>query len=251
MKKMFNFLIFILCLIEALNANILSEDDIIKYLAKSNTEAVLNIDSEIEFTKEFKEITINKNIKKISLIGSSLDSAKLNLKYPLYFDSNVEEIEIKKININGNLLFKKINKKITIDTVNLNGYIDSDFDKNSNNAIEITNLNYNPTGKLVENCIDLSGNIKITGSNFHGNSSCGNRLFYYNGFETYKFDIKKSNFDGEYQCPFLNIENAVNATIQSSRFEKGYSSRNIGGGYIKIKEKLLFDKKYDYYCYWY
>jgi len=33
---------------------------------------------------------------------------------------------------------------MTIDTVNLNGYIDSDFDSNSNNNIEIINLNYKP-----------------------------------------------------------------------------------------------------------
>jgi len=61
-------------------------------------------------------------------------------------------------------------------------------------------------------------------------SSCQNRLLHYNGLENYKFDIKESYFNGKYECPFLNIENALNANIESSHFEKGYSSRDISGG---------------------
>jgi len=128
------------------------------------------------------------------------------------------------------LFFRKKNKKITIDSVNLNGYIDSDFDEDSNNSIEITKLNYKPNGESVENCINLSGNIKINESNFNGNSSCRNRLLHYSGFEKYTLDLKKSKFNGEYECPFLSVENALNANIETSYFEKGYSSRYIEGG---------------------
>ncbi len=221
---------FIIGLIEILNAVIVeSENDIINNLSKNDSEVTLNINSEIDITKEIK---INSSIQKLFIIGNSVDSSKFILKYPLSFDSTIKEIEINNIIINGTLFFNN-NEKITINTVNLNGYIDSDFNENNNNDIKITEFIYKSVNKSVENCINLSGNIKIKKSYFYGNASCRNRLLYYNGFEKYTLDIKESNFNGEYECPFLSIENALNAIIETSHFEKGYSSRNIDGGYIR------------------
>jgi len=229
---MLYFIYLFICLIEVIKAtiNINNEDYIINTLSKSTTKIIsLVINSEIDITKEIK---INNLIQKLYINGNLENSAKLNLKYPLYFESSIEEIKIQNLNINGNLFFSKNNKKITIDNVILNGYIDSDFDKNSNNNIEISNFNYKPTGDSVENCINLSGNVKINKSKFYGGSSCRNRLLYYNGFEKYKLDLKESNFNGEYECPFLSIKNGLNVTIETSYFEKGYSSEYIDGGYI-------------------
>ena len=79
--------------------------------------------------------------------------------------------------------------------------------------------------------IELYHNFLLK-SNFNGNSSCRNRLLHYNGFNNYILDLKESSFNGEYECPFLSIENALYANIESSHFEKGYSSRYIDGGYI-------------------
>jgi len=161
---MLYYIYFIICIIEVFNVvALLNENDIINELSKSSGIVTLNINSKIDITKEIK---ISSLIQKLYITGSSLVSAKLNFKYPLNFDSNIEEVEIKNINIDGNIFFKKNNKKIILDTVNLYGYIDSDFDKNSNNNIEIKNFNYKPTGESVENCINLSGNIKINKSNF-------------------------------------------------------------------------------------
>ncbi len=126
--------------------------------------------------------------------------------------------------------------------------MDSDFNKNSNNYVEIKNLNYTTSEKLkLGNCINLSGNVKIDNSYFYGNSSCENRLLHYNGFGKYTLKLQKSNFDGNYECPFLSIENALNANIETSYFEKGYSSGGIDGGYIKKKrEKKLLLIEYIY-----
>jgi len=226
---------FIIGLIEVLNAIIVqSGNDIINCFSKSNGEVILSIDSKIDVTKE---IVINDSIKKLSIVGNSVDSARLFLRYPFHFNTNLEEIEIKNISINGNLFFKKNNKKIIFNSVNLNGNIDSDFDEDSNNYIEITELTYKPTNESFENCINLSGNIKINKSHFYGNSSCHNRLLHYNGFEKYQFELKESFFNGEYECPFLSIESALKADIETSFFEKGYSSSIIDGGYIKKKKK--------------
>jgi len=227
--------------LKILNAfDVKNENDLINYLSNSDGEITLKINSEIDITKK---ININSTIQKLYIIGDSLDSSKINLIHPLYFVSNIEEIKIKNININGNLFFKN-NEIITFDTVNLNGYIDSDFDENSNNYIEIARFTYKPVKELVENCINLSGNIKINSSYFYGNSSCRNRLLYYNGFKKYNLDIKESYFNGDYECPFLSIKNALNATIESSYFEKGYSSRYIDGGYIKKKREFFINKIY-------
>jgi len=238
---MIYYIYFIICIIEIINiAAIKNENEVINTLSKSTSNKVsLNINSEIDLTKN---ITINNSIKTLYITGDSPDSSKLNLKYPLYFNSNIKELEIKNISINGNLFFKN-NKKIKLTTVNLNGYIDSDFDENSNNHIEIAKLNFRSTKKSVENCINLSGNININKSNFYSNSSCENRLLHYNGYKKYTFDLKESNFDGEYECSFLSIEEASNANIESIIFEKGYSSIYIDGGYIKkIKKKILYIK---------
>jgi len=225
---MFYYLYFIICVIEIINATTLkNEKEVLNTLSNSaSNEVSINIDSEIDITNE---ITINNSIKKLHITGDSLDSSKLNLKFPLYFNSNIKELEIKNINVNGDLFFKN-NEKITLNTVNLNGYIDSDFNENSDNYIEITKLNFKSTRKSVENCINLSGNIKISKSNFFGNSSCENRLLHYNGYEKYALDLKDSNFDGENECPFLSIEKALHANIESVLFENGYSSRYIDGG---------------------
>jgi len=174
------FIHLIISLIDIINGVVVeNENDVINYLSKSNNKVTLITNSEIEI---MQEIVMNESIEKLSINGNSLDSAKLNLKYPLHFNTNLKEIEIKNININGTLFFKKNNKIITIDNVNLYGYIDSDFDNNSNNNIEITKFTYKPLMESVENCINLSGNIKIDKSNFYGNSLCRNRLFHYNGF---------------------------------------------------------------------
>jgi len=243
-----NNIYFITCLINIINATVVvNENDILTNLSESNSIVTLEINSVIDITKEIK---INNSIQKLYINGNSLDLAKLNLRYPLYFESNIEEIKIKNITINGSLFFKKNNKKITIDTVNLNGYIDSDFDYYSNNNIEIKKLNYKPKGYSVENCIYLGGNVKIDNSYFLGNSFCRNRLLHYNGFKKYKFDLKESKFNGEYECPFLSIENTTIANIESLYFEKGYSSRSIDGGYIK-NILLITCYYYCYYCYWY
>jgi len=224
------YIFFIIGLIEIINAIIVeSENDILNNLSKSEDKVTLNINSEIDITKE---INISNSIKKLSIIGDSLNSSKINLRNLLYFNSTIKEIEIKNIYVNGNLFFNN-NEKITIDVVKLNGYIDSNFNEKSNNSIEITKFIYKPTEELVKNCINLSGNIKINKSKFYGNVSCKDRLLYYNGFEKYTFDLKESSFNGEYECPFLNIENVLNANIETSYFEKGYSSKNNEGGYIK------------------
>jgi len=233
---MLHYLYFIICLFEIINAtSIKDENDIINTLINNTSGIVtLDINSEIDISKEIK---IKSSIKKLSIIGNSLDSSKLYLKYPLYFDPNLKEIEIRRININGKLFFKN-NEIITLSSVNLNGYIDSDFfNDNNNNSLIISNFNYKPTEESVENCINLSGNVKIDNSNFYGNSSCRNRLLHYNGYDKYTLDLKDSYFNGEYECPFLNIENALNAIIETSNFEKGYSSKDIDGGYKKLKKE--------------
>jgi len=228
---MFLYIYIIICLIKIINAIVVKDgNDFIDNLSKSSNSVTLNIKSKIDITREIK---INESIKKLHITGDSLNTATLNLNYPLYFDSKIEEIEIKDININGILFFKKNNKKITLDNVNLNGYIDSDFNYDSDNDVEITKFNYKPMRDSVENCINLSGNIKISRSNFYGSSSCRNRLLHYDGFDKYKFELKDSNFNGENECLFLEIENALKANIETSYFENGYSSRNTDGGYIK------------------
>jgi len=234
---MLYYLFIFIYLIEVIYAVFVkNENQIISYLSNNNNDNVyLNINSKINITEK---ITISNSIKKLSIVGNSPTSTKLYLQNLLYFDSSVEKVEIKNININGILFFKN-NKRIILNNVNLYGYIDSDFNNHSNEYVNITKLTYEPSGVSVHNCINLSGNVKIDKSYFYGDSSCQNRLLHYNGLENYNFECKRSKFNGKNKCPFLSIEYASNANIDSSNFEKGYSSKNVDGGYIKKKKNCV------------
>jgi len=223
---MLYYFFFIICLIVIINAVVQNEDDIINNLSKNVNEIILDINSKIDITKE---ITINNSIKKLSFFGNPLEHSELKLNFPLNFESNLEKIEIKNININGTLVFNN-NKEIIFNTVNLNGYINSNFDKKNAAKINISKLTYRPTGDVIRNCINLSGDVTINNSYFYGDSSCQNRLIHFNGLNKYTFELKESFFNGNHLCPFLSIENALKANIESSSFEKGYSSENIDGG---------------------
>jgi len=238
---MLYYIFFIICLFEVINAAIKSENEVINALKGYNSEVTLNFNSQININKN---ITINNSIRKLSIIGSSLTSSSLYLNYPFNFNSNLEEIEIKNININGDLYFRN-NKRIVFNTVNLNGYIHSEFDEYTNEYFTIKKLAYIPAGKFVKNCISLSGNVNIDNSSFQGSSACQDRLLHYNGFSSYTFDLKESSFNGDKKCPFLHIEYASKANIEYTLFEKGYSSGDIDGGYIYI---YIF-KKYIYYIF--
>ncbi|OUM56931.1 hypothetical protein PIROE2DRAFT_65292 [Piromyces sp. E2] len=92
-------------------------------------------------------------------------------------------------------------------------------------------MTYVSSDFFVENCIAfVGGNIEIDNSNFRGNKSCQNRLLNFNGLDKYKLSIKNSYFNGEYQCPFLNLDNGLKVNIEKSTFEKAYSNEFIGGG---------------------
>jgi len=199
---MLYYIFIIICLIKIINAVVENENEILSKLSQNTNKVTLEINSKINV---IEKININKQIKILSLTGIS-DSATIISKYPLYFDSNVEEIEIKNININGTLFFKN-NKNISLISVKLSGYIDSDFSKDTNNNIEIKNLFFKPEKETVENCINLSGNVKISNSYFLGSSSCRNRLLHFNGLNNYILNLKDSKFNGQYQCPFFIIEN--------------------------------------------
>ena len=230
---MLYYVLLIICLINVINTvPVKNEDELKGSLMKNTSKISLEVDSKISTSQE---IPIHHAVKYLSIIGNpQVSSAELNLKYPLYFDSNIDEIVIKNINITGSLFFKG-NKNITISSVNLNGYIDSDFNnEKTNKYIEITKLIYKSEGESITNCINLGGDVKIKNSKFYGDSSCQNRLLHYNGYGNYNFDLKDSNFNGGNKCPLLSIENASNVNIEYSNFEKAYSSKKIDGGYLKI-----------------
>jgi len=233
---MLYYIFFIICFIEVINAIIKNESEFISSLRSTNEIVTININSEIDIKNEF---TVNSSIKKLIITGGSQDTSKINFRYPIKFNSTLEEIFIESINITGTLFFKD-NKYISLNEVDLNGYIDSDFNKNTNKNIEINNLTYTPGKESVENCIYLGGNVKINNSSFYGNSSCHNRIIHYYGLEYYRLFVRKSHFDGKYNCALLSIEKASNSLIENTTFINGYSSKSVNGGYMILKKKFFF-----------
>ncbi|ORX42562.1 hypothetical protein BCR36DRAFT_416049, partial [Piromyces finnis] len=210
-----------------------NENDLIQLLTTNeNDEITLEIESQINLSNS---ITVSKPFKKINFIGSSIDTSIIKFKwssFQLNFGENIQEISFNNLAIVGNIYFNN-NRKIDINTLALTGNIHS---KNYNNDyIKIANMTYTSSQYSAENCILFEGgNVEIKHSTFHGNSSCRNRLFNFYGFDKYKLSIRDSYFNGNNQCPFFDLNNALYVTIEDSTFEKGYSRGDItGGGVIK------------------
>ena len=229
-KNMINFSVIIVLsfIITVIAVTIQNENDLIENLSKNNNNEVnLTIDNDITVTKN---ITLSTTVNKLSLIGTSLSTSKLIFNYPIYFDDNVEKIELKNIEINGTLLFHN-NKHITLDNVILNGNIHTDMDDNANEYIKFNHLIYRPIKNTVHpHCINIKGNLEISDSELYGSSSCQQRLLNFDGLKNYQILIKNSYFSGENQCPCLSITQSKNANITYSIFEKGFSNKEMDGG---------------------
>ncbi|OUM64962.1 hypothetical protein PIROE2DRAFT_8105 [Piromyces sp. E2] len=215
--------------VKTVTVTIKNEKDFIEQLSKSsNKEVTLTIDGGITVTKE---ITLPSIMNKLFLIGKTSSTSKVAFKYPFNFGDNLEEIELKNIEVNGTLHFHN-NKKITLDNIILNGNIDTDMNNSINDYIKFNKLIYRPTENTTfSHCINIIGNVEITDSNFTGGSSCQNRIINFNGLNKYYINIKNSNFTGEYQCSCLSITQSKKAYIQYSNFENGFSGKGMDGGH--------------------
>ncbi|KAL6612841.1 7 transmembrane sweet-taste receptor of 3 GCPR-domain-containing protein [Neocallimastix sp. 'constans'] len=203
-------------LLKVINAiRVINEKDFINALTENYNEALINITTEID-------------IKSNIIIRNSYDSSILNIFQSLSFESTIDEIEIKNITINGNLNFIN-NKRVALEFLIINGNINSDFSDGSNEYVKLKNILYHPYKQLSYNCINLSGNVFIENSEFHGNSICRNRIIHYDGLKIYNLNIKYTKFSGEYQNSCLSIYNTY-AEINFSNFEKGFCSEDVDGG---------------------
>jgi len=207
-----------------------NEDELLQILQKNENEITLDIKSKIDITHT---ISISQTIKKITINGYSSDVSVLYFQdssHPLFFGENIKEISINNISIFGNIYFDN-NEKIEINSLSLTGNIDSNFERHNNEYIRIFNMTYSSSEFSAENCINLEGgNTEINKSTFRGSKSCQNRLINFNGLERYKLSIIDCYFSGEYQCPFLNLDNGLMVNIENSTFEKAYSNELLGGG---------------------
>eukprot|EP00833_Pecoramyces_ruminatium_P008952 jgi/Orpsp1_1/1182984/evm.model.c7180000083373.1 len=206
-----------------------NEDEFRETLSNGSNKIEINLKQIIDIKDH---VYVFDTVKKISFTGSSPEKSILNFAISegqIYFGENVSEIEFSNISINGNIFFDN-NERITLVNSTMNGYIYSNFEKNSNEYVKITNFSYRTSNYPSYSCINLGGNLEIENSKFIGNSYCENRLLDYVGLDKYEISINNSYFSGEHGCPCLNIANSVNADIENSIFEKGYSKPYIAGG---------------------
>ncbi|ORX52138.1 hypothetical protein BCR36DRAFT_286888 [Piromyces finnis] len=223
---MLNYLFFLVIYFVLTIALIQNENDFIEELSIDNNQISLIIDSTIIINEN---ITLPSTLKILSFIGNSQSTSKLTFNYPIYFNENIEEIEIKNIEIIGTLDFYNT-KRITLENVVLNGSIVIDMDDHHHNEyIKFNKVIYRPIkNQIYLYCIDLKGNVIINDSKLYG-GSC-QRLLNYNGLEKYSLNIKNTYFSGEYQCPCLSITQSKNVNIEYSDFEKGFSEKGMDGG---------------------
>jgi len=227
---MLYYILIIVCLIKILQAILVkNEKEFINTLSKNYDNIVLNIDTEIDITAN---ITINNSFNKLSIIGKSFSSSKLNFLNSINFEKNIIEIELRDIYIIGNINFFN-NKRISLNSLILYGNINTIFnDDNNNEYIKLNNVSYSPYIQSNYNCLNLSGNVSIEYSELYGNSLCQNRLLHFEGLNKYALIIKYTNISGEYQCSCMSINGSPDVNIEYSTFEKGFSSKEVEGGYI-------------------
>ncbi|ORX47574.1 hypothetical protein BCR36DRAFT_398414 [Piromyces finnis] len=225
------FYILILFITNLVNSILIqNENDLRSILAnnENENEKEINLDSIINIDDS---LVIKNPYKKLSFIGKSSEISSLkfeDISKELHFTDNVKEVILKDLSIIGNIYFDN-NIKVTISSVSLIGNIYSDF-KNNNEYLKIKDFKYKSSTFPSNNCINLGGNVEIENSEFFGSISCKNRLINYEGLDKYKMSIQNSYFNGENSCPFINIKNGINITINESRFEKGFSNEEIEGG---------------------
>jgi len=229
-KKLLIYIFIVIYLFTDVRLEIIKDEkDFINKLSSDVKVLVLDIENEISISND---INIKNTFEKIVITGNSVNTAKLkflDLSHHLFFGNNIKEIELKNLSIKGNLHFQE-NTKVDIQSVSLHGYIDSNFSLN-NGYINFSNFTYETSSVEVYNCINLEGNVNIDNSKFLGScSSCHNRLINFNGKNKYTLKIKDSFFNGDYRCPFLNINNGKNVDINNSTFEKAFSPVIIEGG---------------------
>ncbi|OUM62516.1 hypothetical protein PIROE2DRAFT_11150, partial [Piromyces sp. E2] len=204
-----------------------NEKDLYDKLSTKKTDIILTIDSDIIVTKQ---ITLLTTLNQLTINGNSLSTSKLIFNYPLVFNENIKDIQIKDIHITGTLTFHN-NKRITLDSVVLNGNIESDFDNSSNEYFKFIRVVYRPIDfTSFHHCINLQGNVEILNSKFYGGSSCEDRLLNYDGQSRYQIKIKNTYFSGEDQCSCLSITQSKDTKIEFTEFEKGLGKRDMDGG---------------------
>eukprot|EP00833_Pecoramyces_ruminatium_P005268 jgi/Orpsp1_1/1179300/evm.model.c7180000068816.1 len=89
-------------------------------------------------------------------------------------------------------------------------------------------------------CINLNGNVDISDSFFYGNP-LWHRIISFNGNNSNLLNIKNSYFDGVYSSCCIEIKDTKNANILSSKFKRGYSYMNGGGG-IRVETSYIYIK---------
>ncbi|OUM59154.1 hypothetical protein PIROE2DRAFT_15380 [Piromyces sp. E2] len=250
---MLRIIYLVLCLINIVNSvkvTVKNEEELNNAFNKYKTSEELEININNVNINILNEISINNNIKTITLKGSSKDSSVLqfnNNDIGFIFNS-IPEIKIYHLTISGNLHFIK-NRNIVFEDVDLKGILDiyetfdnniyyslNNIDKyntyyseNLNLNIKLNNFNYYAqTNTQKENCINLYGNVVIDNSKFYGNSLCKDSLIKFDGEELNNISITNSNFNGMFFNNCLSIYNAKHSTIKLSTFEKGNAS--VTGG---------------------
>jgi len=225
------YILIIIYIILHVNSSVINnEAEFENLINKDGKEILINLESTIIFNNN---VIINNNIETLRIYGKSIDLSILkfnDVSHFLNITKTVKEIELKNLSIIGNVFFEN-NERITIENVSYSGTINSNFNEN-NEYFKISNMQYQPTSYSLYNCLELGGNLEISSSKFYGNSSCLYRLLKFYGNNKYKFKLNDSYFNGEYVCPSLHIDSALNADIKDSIFENGFDKVEGDGGYI-------------------
>jgi len=219
------FIIVLVFILSVKATTIQNENDLIKKLSEG-IDDTLTINSDITISKN---ITLSTSLNKLSIIGNS-STSKLTFNYPFRFNDNIEEIELKNVEVKGTLVFHN-NKRVTFDNVVFNGNIDTEMNDYINEYIKFNNLTYRPIeNKSFNHCINIKGNVEIYNSKLYGSSTCQDRILNFDGLKKYYLNIRNSYFSGEYQCSCISITQSKKANIYYTNFEKGFSKKGLEGG---------------------
>lgn len=225
-------IIFHIIAVNSLEITVNNEDELISNI-NSNKDNTLIINIKNININVSKKIEINKNIKKISIMGTSKNTSILNfddITNGFIFNSFIQEITFNELTIYGHLEFNNVKNVILKNTI-LNGSINTNNECSNNEMIQMNSFTFNALVNPENTCIKLYGNVKIENSYFYGNPSCKDSILSYNGESLNDINISSSFFDGMYSNSCIDINDAHESNIMSSVFEKGAAYTN--GGYIK------------------
>ncbi|ORX52524.1 hypothetical protein BCR36DRAFT_369323 [Piromyces finnis] len=208
---------------------------------KTSDEIKINIKNNI-IVNDIEKLNINSSISKITIKGESLSKSKLTFTHQnggLYFDKNIQEINILDITLISSMLFNN-NENIKFENVIIDdGSYIFNMTSTKENNVTITNSRINPPEIKKSFLMEFyQSNLYIDHTQFYGNKNLLKGVILMRNEKEFlasgKFHLTNTLFSGGYETKFLDVN-----SVKEIRFSNSEMKESFGKNELYIKKFIL------------